>query len=81
MTPTSRSPFMTFAPPMMMTSASAVPLEPFGGLLDRESMLFEVDDDMEEHVSSADLGTVRQTRRSLKGLLGRVKALKKTAQT
>ncbi len=63
------------------TDANAAPLEPFGGLLDSESMLFEVDDDLEEPVSSADLGTVRQTRRSLKGLLGRVKALKETART
>ncbi len=63
------------------TNANAVPREPFGGLLDSESMLFEVDDDVEEHVSSADLGTVRQTRRNLKSLLGRVKALKETART
>jgi len=64
------------------TNASAVPRdEPFGGLLDSESMLFEVDDDVEEHGSSADLGTVRQTRRNLKSLLGRVKALKETART
>ena len=63
------------------TSANAVPREPFGGLLDSESMLFEVDDDVEEHGSSADLGTVRQTRRNLKSLLGRVKALKETART
>ena len=63
------------------TDASAVPREPFGGLLDSESMLFEVDDNLEEHASSADLGTVRQTRRSLKSLLGRVKTLKETART
>jgi hypothetical protein len=63
------------------TSANAVPREPFGGLLDSESLLFEVDDDVEEHVSSADLGTVRQTRRNLKSLLGRVKALTETART
>lgn len=62
-------------------NANAVPREPFGGLLDSESMLFEVDDDVEEHVSSADLGTVRQTRRNLKDLLGRVKSLKETART
>ena len=63
------------------TNANALPLERFGPLLDSESMLFEVDDDLEEPVSSADLGTVRQTRRSLRGLLGRVKALKETART
>ena len=63
------------------TSANAVPREPFDGLLDSESMLFEVDDNVEEHVPSADLGTVRQTRRSLKSLLGRVKTLKETART
>ena len=63
------------------TDASAMPREPFGGLLDSESMLFEVDDNLEEHASSADLGTVRQTRRSLKSLLGRVKTLKETART
>ena len=63
------------------TNASAMPREPFGGLLDSESMLFEVDDNLEEHASSADLGTVRQTRRSLKSLLGRVKTLKETART
>lgn len=63
------------------TNTNAVPREPFGGLLDSESMLFEVDDDVEEHVSSVDLGTVRRTRRNLKSLLGRVKALKETART
>ncbi len=63
------------------TNANAMPREPFGGLLDSESMLFEVDDNLEEQVSSADLGTVRQTRRSLKSLLGRVKTLKETART
>ena len=63
------------------TNADAVPREPFGGLLDSESMLFEVDGGVEEHTSSADLGTVRQTRRSLKSLLGRVKKLKETART
>ncbi len=63
------------------TSASAAPREPFGGLLDSASMLFDVDDDVEEHVSSADLGTVRKTRRNLKSLLGRVKTLKETART
>ena len=63
------------------TNAEAVPREPFGGLLDSESMLFEVDGGVEEHMSSADLGTVRQTRRSLKSLLGRVKKLKETART
>ncbi len=62
-------------------NANAVPREPFGGLLDSESMLFEVDDDVEEHVSSADLGTVRQTRLNLKNLLGRVKTLKETVRT
>ncbi len=63
------------------TNANALPREPFVGLLDSESKLFEVDDDVEEHVASADLGTVRQTRRTLKGLLGRVRSLKETART
>ncbi len=63
------------------TNANAVPREPFGGLLDSASMLFKVDDDVEEQVSSADLGTVHRTRRNLKNLLGRVKTLKETART
>jgi flagellar biosynthetic protein FliO len=86
-TPDRISPLTTFDDPVGVdvmtasTSANAVPREPFGGLLDSESMLFEVDDHVEEHVSSADLGTVRRTRRNLKSLLGRVKALKETART
>ncbi len=63
------------------TSGNAVPRESFGGLLDSESRLFEVDNDVEEQVSNADLGTVRQTRRNLKNLLGRVKTLKESART
>jgi flagellar protein FliO/FliZ len=63
------------------TNAKTVPREPFGGLLDSESMLFEVDDDSQEQASSADLGAVHATRRSLKSLLGRVKTLKETART
>ena len=76
-TPDRISHLTTFDDPVgvdvMTASTNAVPREPFGGLLDSESMLFEVDDNVEEHVSSADLGTVRRTRRSLKSLLGRAK--------
>lgn len=52
----------------------------FGRLLDTESTFYETDDNVEEHISSADFRTVRQTRRNLKDLLGRVKTLKDAAR-
>ncbi len=61
--------------------STGLPGEQFDRFLEAESTFYRPDDNIEEHVSDAEFRTVRETRRNLRGLLGKVKALKDAART
>lgn len=56
-----------------------LPRPQFEGLLDRESVVYGADEDVEDHICSADLRIVKETRQNIRNLLSRVTTLKNAA--